>query len=60
MRLLCIQEDIGFAEFDVGDYENYAVRNRYPHDNEIPDFAQVQVLYSGASYILSFVEDIIF
>ena len=59
LRELCIHEDIGFSQFDVGDYENFAVRNRYPHDNELPDIDQVKILYTGACDIRDFVQGLI-
>lgn len=59
LKVLCIRHDAGFAEFEVGDLENYAVRNRYPHDNDLPEPAEAKRLYDLGVAIRQFVQDLL-
>lgn len=60
LKVLCIHHDTGFAQFDVGDFENYAVRNRYPHDNHQPELHAANRLYMIADELQVFVQGLIF
>ena len=59
LRTLCIQQEQRFTEFEVGDFENYAVRNRYPHDSLLPTLQETKDLYLLACNIKFFVESLI-
>ena len=59
LKVLCIRHDASFAAFEVGDLENYAVRNRYPHDYDLPDPAEVKRLYDLGVTIRQFVQDLL-
>lgn len=59
LKLLCIQGEIGFSKFEVGDFENYAVRHRYPPDSHQPDLEEARRLYVVTEEIKNFVTDLI-